>query len=176
MTNIHNIQNKSVPPVTGYSNIQKNFGSHDEKENNSSSVNVATLSKQPSIKSIVDLTDNTPRHVGKDSLTPNLHSNVSDSSSISASVSGYTRDNGLIGQRIKLKGKSQPDVLENAIGKVTSLLENRCVPVSSTPSSLKPEIEEDMAFCQLILSLFVNMSQCTKADKKKAVLRILFDM
>lgn len=106
-----------------------------------------------------------------------MHSNVSDSSSISAvSVSGYTQDKGLIEQRIKSKGKSQSDVLENAIGKVTSLLENRCVPISSTSSSLKPEIEEDMAFCQLILLLFVNMSQCTKADKKKAVLRILFDM
>lgn len=106
-----------------------------------------------------------------------MHSNVSDSSSISAiSVSGYTRDKGLIGQRIKSKEKSQPDVLENAIRKVTCLLENRCVPVSSSPSSLKPEIEEDTAFCQLILSLFVNMSEYTKADKKKTMLRILFDM
>lgn len=67
-------------------------------------------------------------------------------------------------------------MLENAIGKVTSLLENRCVPVSLSPTSLKPKIEEDMAFCQLIFSLFVNMPQCTKADKKKAILRILYDL
>lgn len=106
-----------------------------------------------------------------------MHSNVSGSSSTSAvSVSGHTRDKDLIGKQIKSKGKSQPDVLENANGKVTSLLENRCVPVSSSPSSLKPEIEEDMAFCQLILSLFINMPQCTKADKKKEMLRILFDI
>lgn len=106
-----------------------------------------------------------------------MHSNVSDSSSISAaSVSGYARDKDLIGQRLKSKGKSKSDVLENAIGKVTSLLENRYAPVSSSPSSLKPEIEEDIAFCQLILSLFINMPQCTKADKKKAMLRILFDI
>ncbi|XP_029675951.1 uncharacterized protein LOC115243262 isoform X2 [Formica exsecta] len=43
MTNIHNIQNKSVSPVTGSSNLQKNVGLHDEKENNSTSINVTTL-------------------------------------------------------------------------------------------------------------------------------------
>ncbi|XP_050447813.1 LOW QUALITY PROTEIN: uncharacterized protein LOC126849726 [Cataglyphis hispanica] len=172
MTNIYNMQNKSVSPLIGSSNLQKNFGSHDEKENISSSLNVATLNKLPLTKSIVDLTSDSAQHIGNDSLSSDLHLNVSGSSSTSAvSVSGYTRDKDLIGKRIKSKRKSHADVLENTIGKVISLLllfiEDRCIPVFLLPSSLKPEMEEDMAFCQLILSLFINMPQYTKADKKK---------
>ncbi|XP_050447991.1 transcription factor Adf-1-like [Cataglyphis hispanica] len=63
MTNIYKMKNKSVSPVIGSSNLQKNFDSHDEKGNNSSSQNVATLNK-PLIKSIVDLTSDSAQHIG----------------------------------------------------------------------------------------------------------------
>lgn len=91
----------------------------------------------------------------------------SDTSSISVlSASDYTRKKGLNSQ-IKSKRKSQPDVA-NAISKVTSLLENKYSSTTSTvSSSLKPEVEEDVAFCQLMLSLLTKMQQCKSAEKKR---------
>lgn len=77
---------------------------------------------------------------------------------------------------MKVKGKSQQDVLQSTISKVSSILENRYSSTSSSSSSLKSEIEEDLAFCQLILSSLTNMSQCKKTDKKKELLRIIYDM
>ncbi|XP_029162393.1 transcription factor Adf-1-like [Nylanderia fulva] len=169
-----NMPNKNVPPGTGFSNLQKNFNSHNEKENNASSINVATSSQQSSKKSIISLTSNTVQHVDKAVLTSSVHLNFSDSSSTSATnVSSCMQDKSFITQQKKTKEK--PDVLESAIGKVISLLENRCALVSSSPSFVKPEIEEDLAFGQLVFSSFVNMPQETKADKRIAIMHILYN-
>lgn len=104
-----------------------------------------------------------------------MYSNVSDTSTAALSVSSCTPKKNEIRQRIKSRGKSQPDVLQNAICKVTSLLENKYSSTASS-SSLKLETEEDTAFCQLILSLLTKMPQDKNKEKKKEILRIIYDM
>lgn len=98
-----------------------------------------------------------------------------DTSSSTLSVSNYIEKNKLSGQR-KSK-KNSPDI-ENAICKVTSLLENRynSSSIASSSPSLKPEATEDMSFCQLVLSLLKNMPEDQNREKKKEILRIIYDM
>lgn len=77
--------------------------------------------------------------------------------------------------RIKPKRKPQTDLLQNTICKVTSLLENKYSTTSSA-LSINSEVQEDLALCQLILSMLKNLSQSEKIEKKKQILRIIYDM
>lgn len=86
----------------------------------------------------------------------------SETCSSALSIPDSQRKN-LSRQQTKLKGRSL-DFLQNAICKVTSLLESRR---SETPSSsFSLEVQEDVVFCQLLLSLFKNMPD-SKSRKKK---------
>lgn len=112
-------------------------------------------------------------HFFRDSPSDFL-SNVSDTSSTSI-LSIPTRNKGITGQRIKSKDKLQSD-LQGTISKVTSLLENKYSSTVSQSASLKPEMEEDVAFCQLILSLLTRMDLYKNTEKKKEILRIIYDL
>ncbi|XP_029171627.1 uncharacterized protein LOC114940988 [Nylanderia fulva] len=153
---------------------QNRFNSNSSGRNEVNISSTATLSKQ-------SFTDINSAHL-RDSTSLLYKSSdavaspyQSDASSVSVlSACDYATKKGL-NSKIKSKGKSQPDVA-NAISKVTSLLENKySSPVSTVSSSLKPEVEEDVAFCQLILSSLTKMQGCKK-EKKKDILRIIYDI
>ncbi|XP_025158759.1 uncharacterized protein LOC105188294 isoform X3 [Harpegnathos saltator] len=144
------IHNKNISPVPTSSNVQKNIRLHNKQEYNLAT-NIATVKKSSTKSSI---------------SSANISQHIDDSSH------AWTKS--VVGQRIKPEGKFQPDILKNAIGKVTSSSENTCVPFSQ--SSLKPEVEEDSAFCQLILSALNNMTKNMKIKKKKAILGLLYDV
>ncbi|XP_067209312.1 uncharacterized protein [Linepithema humile] len=148
---------------------QNRFTSLSGRNVNVSPTNTTTLlEQQQSFTEInqakINQRDSTSlSHKSSDAVT----SCQSDASSISVlSASDYARKKGLSSQ-IKSKGKSQSDVV-NAISKVTSLLENKysSKTASTVSSSLKPKVEEDVAFCQLMLSLLIKMQQCKNTEKK----------
>ncbi|XP_011685849.1 PREDICTED: cell wall protein RBR3-like [Wasmannia auropunctata] len=149
---------------------------HIEEHSNSPVLN--SVAPQTSSQSSVRRLSSSPssikhseEHSGH-SLTSGHYTSTSDACS-TLSVSD-TRKKNLSGlQRTKSRGKSQPDLLQNAVHRVTSLLENRCSPTSST---LDPEIQEDVALCQLILSLLKNMPQPKRTEKRKEILRIIYEL
>ncbi|XP_029167123.1 uncharacterized protein LOC114937702 [Nylanderia fulva] len=120
----------------------RNFNTFNEKENDKNNTNVNINA---------DLLIKTQSQVHS--------SDISETNSVSElSTSAAVQKKDLLSKR-KVKGK-QPDVLHNAICKVTFLLENKYS--TSSQSTLKPEVEEDVAFCQLILSTLINMPPNTK--------------
>ncbi|XP_025158755.1 transcription factor Adf-1-like isoform X2 [Harpegnathos saltator] len=166
---------------------RRTFSSHNEQENNSSSVNVTAMiynRNSPSLARSFNVQKNIRLHNKQEyNLATNIATvkkSSTKSSISSANISQHIDDSShawtksVVGQRIKPEGKFQPDILKNAIGKVTSSSENTCVPFSQ--SSLKPEVEEDSAFCQLILSALNNMTKNMKIKKKKAILGLLYDV
>ncbi|KYN09318.1 PREDICTED: uncharacterized protein LOC108769865 [Trachymyrmex cornetzi] len=201
LQNSSNVQ-ISTPPSTGYS-LEQNFGASGEKEN-LSPANVTTSIRQVSIDCNPNSRQNIFKEARFDSdsnevvprtFSPSLSSSLSktpspspvvsiekqtDSSNIRSSdferknASDFEKQN-LSTLRIKPKGKSEQDLLQNTICKVTSLLENKYSTTSST-LSINSEVQEDLTFCQLILSLLKNLPQSEKTEKKKQILRIIYDL
>ncbi|XP_067204903.1 uncharacterized protein [Linepithema humile] len=162
------LQQSSRDNKTTIVSEQKLFkvGSNSGKQN--TSANAAIFVEQ----SLIDDREVMTERDAND-LTSDFCGNVSDTSSTSLNSTDI-REKSLIRQGIKFKKKSQPDTLQNTISKVSSLIENRFH--STTSSFLKQEIEEDVAFCQLILSSLKRMPENKSKEKKKEIFRIIYDI
>ncbi|XP_018369135.1 PREDICTED: putative uncharacterized protein DDB_G0282133 [Trachymyrmex cornetzi] len=156
---------KNMLPSARYSS-QKNFGSNGNQNNLSS---VATSIEQ----SPADISNVDSRQYAFKELSPKSGNSRRAVSQILSPSTEFQERSTRKDVQTKSKGKSQPDFLQNAVCKVTSLLENRST--TSLLSSFNSEIPEDVAFCQLILSLLKNMLQSEKTQKKE-ILRIMYDL